>query len=543
MSVWIEGFFVVLIGILSTVQPGTALLALLSGFVLMDRDFAYWHIATPWVPLYITECALAGFALHLAFQIVRQRSPLSFKDTPKPWLFFIVAAVQSFLRGLWGRYPLPETIRDSALCYYAAFTLWAYSVADRSWRVKAIRVLGCVILVRATAFLWQNFAFAILPGQDAAKAMYFSFALLFLMSNYSLPLLKPKPLLMCSLFASLIFLLQVRTAWLALIMTGMLAGLAGVFNRSWLNIPRRLFLMLPVGLCAAFLIATLPRSSILPSELATELGTLALGKKSPNVTTRMRLWSNAFEQIFITGSAKEMKKTFIMSIPDTGVGTSGIGRYYALGTYTRASKEKVKALEEKAAELYDKESVGTQKNLEFSLTSVPDVTPTAPPATPAPPVPPEKPTYQQEVLEQKGGAVFLRIPPLHASRYVRTVLGIPFGYPFLPAFGEGWLTTQRFDPHNSLIAWFYRTGLIGILSFGWVIFAALRRATVYSLRMKSAATPLDPHILTASLCIVYCLGHSLTDVTLENPFKGVFLWIFLGILYHTLRDADSSQSQ
>jgi hypothetical protein len=116
--------------------------------------------------------------------------------------------------------------------------------------------------------------------------------------------------------------------------------------------------------------------------------------------------------------------------------------------------------------------------------------------------------------------------------------GVSMGKPWLPPRLVPWWNLaerKRIDPHNSVLALFYRTGIFGVGAF--LTFFALMLRRVF--RFTRSAAP-DFNRVTAAVGAagaVYCLGHALTDVTFENPFKGLFVWLFLGLAAAWTRDA------
>lgn len=114
------------------------------------------------------------------------------------------------------------------------------------------------------------------------------------------------------------------------------------------------------------------------------------------------------------------------------------------------------------------------------------------------------------------------------NRIIVMLLGIPFGEGFIP--GRVFLDHQsnRYDPHNFIFAMLYRTGIIGLMIFLTMTFRIMRKA--YLVAKETDWILQKDMILGSLLCLVYHMAHSLTDVTLENPFKGGPYWFFLGML-------------
>jgi O-antigen ligase len=111
---------------------------------------------------------------------------------------------------------------------------------------------------------------------------------------------------------------------------------------------------------------------------------------------------------------------------------------------------------------------------------------------------------------------------------IRTLLGIPFGEQFIPGRVIRNMEANRYDPHNSVIAIFYRTGLLGFIFFMWILLQALKRAITVARHTTSIKH--KELILAVAVALAYHWGHSMSDVTLENPFKGGVYWLLLGLL-------------
>jgi len=84
---------------------------------------------------------------------------------------------------------------------------------------------------------------------------------------------------------------------------------------------------------------------------------------------------------------------------------------------------------------------------------------------------------------------------------------------------------QIWAPHNSQLMVAYRVGVVG---FG--IYAALVITVSLSVFRSLVSGPLDLRLLVTALLagLAYALFHSLTDVVLESPYRGVVVWLLLG---------------
>ncbi len=111
------------------------------------------------------------------------------------------------------------------------------------------------------------------------------------------------------------------------------------------------------------------------------------------------------------------------------------------------------------------------------------------------------------------------------------VLGVPMGKPWLPPRIVPWWNlkvTKRIDPHNSFLAMLYRTGIFGLGAFGVIVLSVIIRAIRAARKLPEDSV--DRLLVAAAVAgAVYCLGHAATDVTFENPFKGLFVWLMLGV--------------
>ncbi len=105
----------------------------------------------------------------------------------------------------------------------------------------------------------------------------------------------------------------------------------------------------------------------------------------------------------------------------------------------------------------------------------------------------------------------------------------PLANLFYPPQVTAWLSqTTRYDPHNSYIALIYRTGLLGFFFFLAILYFVVRHLIRFT-RNQDFSLPFRLWSTLLFAAIVYHQIHSQTDVTMENAFKGVPLWIFFGL--------------
>jgi hypothetical protein len=121
-----------------------------------------------------------------------------------------------------------------------------------------------------------------------------------------------------------------------------------------------------------------------------------------------------------------------------------------------------------------------------------------------------------------------RVYRLSSTKAYRFLFGVPFGDKFVPLRIMGHHAADRYDPHNALIAILYRTGLTGLILFLWIITRELKRAVIEARKTNWAEKKCAIFAVITSLS--YHILHSLTDVTLSNPFRGGIFWLLLGLL-------------
>jgi hypothetical protein len=475
----IEILFVLAVVVLTFLNASWGLLLLAGGFVLADQRLAHWHISAPGLPLYATELALLVFVLRWGLPFLyRHTNRGSIKDAA-PWLVVGLFGLQSVVRGFAATYPAVEVIRDSALFYYCLFALWAGSVASLEFLKRAAIVLGSLLAFRSLFILASFFTATPLGGQPAAMSMYLAIGVLALAAREIVVKSQWQAQILPSFWVALIFLLRVRTAWLALALSSAVACIGAWRRGEWRPAAASLGKVALAGLVMSYGISLLPGVSVTWKDLTSEIHSLGSGKDSPNVLTRFYFWRDAVEQVLGTGLARERPATFkMLTGPDNGMGESGVARNYA-----RNAKE---------------------------LEGLPLVAPEVP------------------LKLQAPGVAVIELPELREPGWVRGLLGIPFGYPFMPP-RVSWLITKRFDPHNSFVAWFYRMGFLGLMAIFWLLFSELHLAW-RRLRGPDLSAMHRALLVASFLAVLYCLIHAQTDVTLENAYKGAFFWISLGVM-------------
>ena len=294
-----------------------------------------------------------------------------------------------------------------------------------------------------------------------------------------------------------------------------------------------------------------------------EFFSMFAGTKTPNLMTRVAMWEDAIEAVIpVVGPLFDFVDRKVLNP-------------YLFGSETRPAERQMDEVSQREALYLSKEKSATDMLLRYGKSSKenilalpksaevkveekkPDVVPVPPPppkpavvkveekkpvVVPAPP--PPKPVAvkvaekKPDVVPAPKPSISLRARLDHElnqfksfigeNRILRMFFGVPFGHRFVPGRIAWVHQVNRYDPHNSLIAILYRTGLVGFVSFLLLTGAAFWNA----LKSIKMATELDgKYVLFAVMsCLVYHLGHSLTDVTLENPFRGVLFWFLLGLM-------------
>ena len=307
--------------------------------------------------------------------------------------------------------------------------------------------------------------------------------------------------------------LMVRSSWVGygFALAVLCAGLF-IIDKS------RLFLWLRhhTLILFAFLLLFAATSTISPiyrkldHAVLVELQSFTLGSKSENVKTRFYLWQDAISEVFSIGLfsghvKKDVSRCYLsvyrMKSDQTSIQIPIVERgrtVQAIEVHLDASSSEASLQKSSAApSVYSSHAI----QILMPISPLMGVASAAPPTT-------------------------------AALRFRRILLGLPFGKPFYPPQVSGWLSeTSRYDPHNSFIAILYRMGILG-LGFYFIILFSLIRYLCQCIQNESL--PTSVRIAAASLLagIVYHQVHSLTDVTMENPFKGVFLWILIGLARH-----------
>jgi hypothetical protein len=346
-------------------------------------------------------------------------------------------------------------------------------------------------------------------------------------------------------FVGLIVSTQYRTVWVALF----LAEITMLVLFLWMR-ERALKMLFFVGINVLSIFLTVGSLRLWNPDryslIRGEFYSLFAGKDSPNLLTRLAMWEDAIQEV-IPASQK------IFDVFDRKV----LNPYY-FKSENRPSPEVLSEISRKTATIYTSDTPTATALLSQYESDVDKTHSIAPvPVQPATPPPSRKSTEKVviapvPVKPEKKKPVVLKavtsvqptptpispvmVPENNSSglmrfidnKNVRFLFGVPFGRAFIPERISAMHHVNRYDPHNSLIAILYRTGFVGFCSYSIIVFMAFYRGCV-ALRRSTDAN-LRYTLLAALSAFVYHVGHSLTDVTLENPFKGIPFWLLLGIV-------------
>jgi hypothetical protein len=461
---------------------------LLAGFCAFNRAFSYIHITIHSLPIFVAEIYLSFSLLKMIFSKTGRHSLRSIVCT-WPWILFAIAASSSLIRGV-HTYMLADVLRDSALAYYSLFTVVILGMRIDLERIKtASWILFSIILVKAVAvliapyFRQQGIRLILVDENPAAIAMYISMALLGWAAYWPWHRSKIAWTACGSFLVCASLSLMVRSSW-----TGYVAGLLALLFCLWFNnrtiAYRWSIAHVILGVSGMSLLWLISKSPFgferMPGIVLTEARSFSLGSNADNVKTRFYLWEDAIGEVFSSGlfskhlHVEDLKE---YNLPETVVDNVKTSVNIRIGAEGHRREEVVLPLE--------------NKNAPIATTSREDLT-----------------------------------------RIEKVFLGIPFGKPFFPPQVIYWLeSTKRYDPHNSQIAILYRMGVLGLFAFIAILFQTFSRLISIYRRVR---TDLPAVTWIAALLALLCYHqvHSLTDVTMENAFKGIMLWVIIGLAAH-----------
>jgi hypothetical protein len=488
----------------TAIAPGLGALGLIFGFSLADKLFALINIADlVRLPLFITEPVL--FILLIRAIIVSFRKgelltwPLSWRS---PWFWFYVIGLYNVAVGA-ASGNIIEVVRDAAMVFYAVVAQITTVYVRDTRTIK--RIYLTLLLGLCVRMVLQIFS-PVFSCVSSAFGMYAAFVVIIMVcTQSSCGRLKwaQAPLMAALLF--FIALSLVRSVWVGLFIAFLYLGILLLITRRSI----RDYLRAPTLAAGFFIISLFIMHRYSPSSfqnVKSEFFSLFAGKNSPNVMTRLAMWEDAIQEV-LPASSK------ILNILDRHI----LNPFYYDGSPDRPSDEELKRLQKRASHAYHSaDPSATDILTKFEISSVSQKSTKAPEQ-------PAKPAEIKHVEEE----VSQSIQEVGSRKTMRTLFGVPFGQRFTPERISALHQVNRYDPHNSLIAIFYRAGLIGFVLFIWIVVSVIRNSLK---ALKNTSNTENANIMISILtCIVYHIGHSLTDVTLENPFKGIPFWLLLGL--------------
>jgi hypothetical protein len=539
---------------------------LLIALYLGDRNFAYISVSFHGFTVFIVEFCLAIWLLRILL-LKPSALPRAWRLLPMPvricWSGLLLTGCLSFMRGALS-YPLSAVLRDSMLVNYsiAAFLFFVLDVTTkRLWIL--LRLLGLCAVLKAIIALIGLFAkgtsfIPLFSGQPAAVSILSTLPIIFYLALCEMRWLNPLEWIQGVILLTNVLVLEVRSSWLGFLIAylallcweiglrpeplkrikiisgnGLLIGAGAVVMLFILSTPKfnavrphqtestsiatatvqtsimataktisstggeppmrakKTFVLYgrdqstneekiePIlksvhpAPVQALLSASISEPPTFMSSVGKEFRTFKMGTQSDNVMTRLWMWQDALMELCSIGPYGRIK-------------LEDLNHYNVVWDLNRSTNR----------ELWVPVSgAGIQKEKQVIRLSLPG----DPPLT----------------LKEKAAVGF------------KMFFGVPFGKYYLPV-QIVWRVNSphRYDPHNSLVAILYRTGFIGFLFFIGFNIAVLRSG------MKFLRENTDIHsrlVLASMSCVVFVIGHALTDNVLENSFKGLWYWFLIAL--------------
>lgn len=231
-----------------------AVTSLFVGFTLGDRGFAHLSLEFYGIRLYVTELTIASTVLVALVAKGREFFHLTI-TAPLPLRLYWLLGGVALATGIANGFGL-QALRHSALVYYSFFYLMA-PVIFRSRRrlIMFLIVLAAAIHLSTCIGLYQTFAFApewlTGPRVGVATSMYASFGFLFSVIWFvqaASPLRKSFCVGSAILTMTIVLALQVRSAWVALVLS---AGAIALFGLRFVHLRRQLTVALLIAIAAS----------------------------------------------------------------------------------------------------------------------------------------------------------------------------------------------------------------------------------------------------------------------------------------------------
>ena len=504
---------------LTFVLPFAGMLTLFSLLILGDRQGGHLHTLVGGLSLYITEAVM--FALLLRALMNYRTIGRSLSRWEWPWKGFYAVSSLSAVRGLLLYAPM-QVIRDAALVYYSFFTHVFQRLVSRDIRKleRAAIWLAHVVLLKAILSYspWKFFY-----QEGSAVAMYCMCTVLF--SLATIPLWSRA----WWWYAATTFLtyqtivIVFRSAWCGFVI-GILFFAGALYPRFSTRHKLAVCLILIVGIALGF--AYPPRGYFEKPIGRTDLSVMTATLRD-NVKTMVR-----HRPVIVAASKPAVP---LASATSKALAPASVVRPTTSASSTAAPKHNA-VLAQVLSLSAGIQSDNSSTRLWLAQDLIEELFDVC------------LPMYQQirlapEALTPENRAIIsrrLQAPIILESErpdswrkrlgwgnvWWRRLFGIPFGKLFLPPRLFYWMDkTTRYDPHDSFLSVLYRTGTIGFLFFVSLILFEARRSWERIAHLSNDHAFWMLGLWTAF--IGFC-GEALFSVSLENPFKGVFFWVFLG---------------
>jgi len=583
------------ITVLSLWKPRLAIVSILVGLVLMDRNFAYIHLSVKGIQVYIVEWGLLLLLLrqtvagHLINRQTWEKLPRLYRQS---WTLWIAIAVLSVCRGWWMDFPISRIIRDSMLVFYS---LWVPLILSMEWSQEQIRkaaqclliALGFKITISLTTYLFPSFSSigSYFLGQPAAISLCICLAVLGLMAYYgqwSFSLLWVIPVQ--SILLSFLLFYCVRSSWIAFGLACCVI-IATQKRQEWIQWKKWLFqsMILAVGTASIFFVlaGNITINPERPSEKIVFDKPLIVSEKALDnaggLNPTIQIYTPPLKTQPRNPTAAEPTTTKPPATPKPPAPPSVISTPLPMSSPSPKAPPTIETEKDNSISIiylvWDEilsvldgihtSNANTRRwmwqDAWMELTSTGLYSPITMEDVQKFNVVWSKNESNSKRLKIQVSGVGLKNEPLwiqlrqkndpppdaryRVQQIFQAAIGIPFGKLFLP-IQVVWLVNShdRYDPHNSLIAVLYRTGMIGIAAFALLIAAALFKAHQRTTESISEQNWTNKSMIFIQAGITYILMHALTDNVLENSFKGIWLWVLISLAFLTIHSQKSNLS-
>lgn len=476
---------------LSIFNPMAGGLALLFGYAIAGKFFALINIYEfIKVPLFITEPVLFILLVRAVEISIKEHRLSEWEiNTKNPWLWFYLVGMIGICRGyLYAG--MVSVLRDAMIVFYGVVAQITIAYVRNIRHIKTIYI---VVLVSLILRLFMQPVGWIFYYGVSEFGMYAAFITIGAICSFPIwGRFKAVPIIVLMVFIGLMTVAEIRTVWVAFLLS--LIFLLFMFMATKINLKliSATLLVIPISILTTISILKIASPSKY-KDVKLEFFSMFAGRNSPNLLTRIAMWEDAIQEV-IPGAGKLFYRF----------------DHTVLFPRTYGSDEKPEI----------------KKHSEPSISSFYDS---------------DMETSATEILSRYEHTPISKAPPkwIENNKYIRFLFGVPFGYRFVPDRISAVHRVNRYDPHNSIIAMFYRTGIVGFSFFILIIWKAFLNAFLalkktYDLEYKLL-------LIAVMSCAVYHLGHSLTDVTLENPFRGIPFWLLLGLMMALTRMSNNEK--